>query len=280
MIKLEPKDIGGIVDESFRICRENFVRFLAITGIPGLVAMAPSVLMWWLDYYNVISFDWGAYIFYIRTFDIGGPRIGELLFYIWSSLYLPSLGALMWVISELYLGRKVSVRESYRFLGKNFWSLTGSLFLMAVIIGSGFLLLIIPGFIFMVRFILTPWAVGLEGITPTSALARAKRLSEGNFWRMVLIGIILCIILITMTLIAQRLYYGYGRIFLETIKGEIPHRWPNWILIIAMFLAWGVTIFGSWLVITIGTVFYYDLRIRKEGFDLEMKAKELFQKEG
>lgn len=275
---LRPKNIGRILDDSFRLCRNHWVTFSLITVLPYLVAFGAYHLMWLLEYYRFISFNWGPTLINLRLFGVGLLllRAGDLAFLMWAGLvYLFPAGALIWATSEAYLGRSLKAKEAFRVGFKRYLPLLGCSFFMVAIIGSGILLLIVPGIIWALWFVLAPWAVVLENLSPVGALRRAKRLIQGHVWRVVLIGIVLGIVLIAMTSFASHLYYQGARLFLQTVRGELPGQWPVWIFAVAMFLAAPISMFISWFVLGAGTILYYDLRVRKEGFDLELRAQEL-----
>ncbi|HYV02763.1 MAG TPA: glycerophosphoryl diester phosphodiesterase membrane domain-containing protein, partial [Actinomycetota bacterium] len=134
----------------------------------------------------------------------------------------------------------------------------------------GFLLLIIPGVIAAIRFTFGTTVVVIEGARGTKALRRSWRLAKGSFWRIlgtlllaaILAAVVTGIVTIPTTLIAN----GTGSPFtVEDASG------------------WPIRAVGSTIASVIVTPFtalvrvllYFDMRIRKEGFDIAVMAHDL-----
>ncbi len=97
------------------------------------------------------------------------------------------------------------------------------------------------------------WQVALlQGIGPRDALSRSSDLVKGNWWRVV--GI-----LFVVGIIAGAISWILGLILgLIPVVGEI----------IGIILITPIAIIGA-------TLLYYDLRVRREGYNLEKMASEL-----
>ena len=138
------------------------------------------------------------------------------------------------------------------------------MFLSGLIIMGGFLALIIPGIYLMCRIPLATAAAMIEDIGPGDAIGRSFFLTKDFAGRSALIY-----------LLAVSLQYGVGLMFqmpflvLTAVTAKQSH----------LMLLWTVLgqvggLLGGILVAPVHTIgfalFYYDLRVRKEAFDLQM----------
>lgn len=219
-------------------------------------------------------------------------------------------GALAKAISHAYLGRPTTILGAYGFGLRRFLALIGAsllIFLMAIglvalfggcMIGGAIvigrvaevgrspggailfgilamlavLVLMIPvALFFFIRFILSTQAIVLEGLGPVAGLARSWRLIGSSFWRA--LGIFILVIVLSMLMSslpsALMLFFlnlGSGGALGD---GEIIRNQALGALMSQLGL-----IISLPLLFSIYTLLYYDLRIRKEGYDLELMAQQ------
>jgi hypothetical protein len=104
--------------------------------------------------------------------------------------------------------------------------------------------------------------VVLERLSPVAALRRSMRLTHGSFWRIVLfyfvIGLVSGILSDTLTLLTG------------LVAGAAPLSTRTAIEVLAGGV---VQIFTSPFILILLTLLYYDIRIRREAFDIEMLAQ-------
>lgn len=111
---------------------------------------------------------------------------------------------------------------------------------------------------FFGAYFAVPATVVLEGLGVIAGLKRSSALSKGHKWKVYgALGIPLVIFQLLQLVIT-----------LVTRGLPIP-------AVLAFVMEQGVTIVGYPIIAVIATLLYYDARIRKEGFDLEMMAAEL-----
>jgi uncharacterized membrane protein len=143
--------------------------------------------------------------------------------------------------------------------------------LMAVVIGLGLLLIVFPGVILAVGLAVAIPAVVIEsGQSASGALSRSWELTRGSRWRIFGLGITLFVLLyipvvaiggVMAMLIPSGATAGFGATSTATI--------------VALAIGGVVQLFIYPLFYCVLTVTYYDLRVRKEGFDLELLASSL-----
>jgi hypothetical protein len=123
--------------------------------------------------------------------------------------------------------------------------------------------LIVPGVIVLVRYLFGSTVLVVEGRKGTKALGRSWRLAKGHFWKVfgtyILAGIMAAIVASILRLPGDALFSAVG-----------PAGWP--------FAAIGLSlaaILTTPFTTLITVLLYFDLRIRKEAFDLEIMAREM-----
>lgn len=266
-IQFEPMSVGGILDTAFRLYRAKFARFLAITAIIQVpLQLLLIVLMAILMQVAVESQEPGAeepaqaYLIALGLMTIP---------YVLLSMIAQQLtsAALLKGVSETYLGRDVSVGEAYRFVLPKLWTLIAAALLVGLVTGLGYMLCIVPGVIFSLWYALTTPAIVVENLRATSGMSRSKSLASGNLGKIFLV-------LFVIVLISMALSYAF------TSAGGLAAGFlladnPKALLLVRQF----IQIIPQLLVMPLSAaatvLIYYDLRIRKEGFDLEMLAQRL-----
>lgn len=110
---------------------------------------------------------------------LGGAIIvvGLLLFL--AATYLTS-GAFVYAMKD-----GSGVKESFKFILKNFWSFIWIMILMMLVIIPGFVALIIPGLILSIFLSFAMFAFMDEGYKGSAALIRSKEYVKGYFWPIV-----------------------------------------------------------------------------------------------
>jgi uncharacterized membrane protein len=163
------------------------------------------------------------------------------------------------VISETVLGREpelgASVRLGLRRMGRLF--IAG--LAMYILVFLGFVALFIPGVIIACGYSVVVQVVVLEDLaSPTDALGRSWALTKG--YKGKAFGLALALIAIfSVPFIAGGMVAAFVPA-LETVIG-----------VAAQVLSFVVTP----LFACVFTLFYYDLRVRQEGFDLDHLSREL-----
>jgi len=249
---LRPLTAGEILDTSFSLYRRHFPALatvaLVCTGLPLI----------------------------LRLFlEAGGGMLGNLTLAFLYGLSLVVLnliatGATVFIVSESYLGRPISAREALSRATPYIGRILVCSLLMAFVIGLGFVFLFIPGIILAVGLALAIPAVVLEPRSPSAALSRSWELTRGSRWRVFGLGLTL-LVLLYIPVIAIT---GLVAVILPQAAGE--RFGPASLSTISAIAIGGVVqMFIYPLFYCVLTVTYYDLRVRKEGFDLELLASAL-----
>lgn len=167
------------------------------------------------------------------------------------------------VSAELYLGRDLSLGRAYRDAAGKYLAVLGAVVMAFVFESVGYIFLIIPGIFLYIRLVLAPVTVILEATGPFNAIERSWRLTKGNWWRifwlLLLTSITVFIVNAIVTVIASIAAHFAG-----------PAGW----IVAGLGTSGGLIIVAPFTTIVLVLV-YFDLRIRKEGFDLAVMAERL-----
>jgi hypothetical protein len=169
-------------------------------------------------------------------------------------------GATIWVVSEGYLGRTPRLAPALRFTGRRMAQLLGASVAAGFITVLATLALVIPGLIVASGYAVVTEVAALE--RSSDALRRSWELTRGFRWKALGLWVIALALLAGLAIGAGFLAAGVEALL---GKGEALST-----VVVAL-----VSLLIYPLLSCVLTLFYYDLRVRKEGFDLEMLSQQL-----
>jgi len=259
--------VGQILDNSFRLYRQNFIKFLAIMAV--IYVPLALIQMGLLQ----VSGSQES----IRTASQNEPDPATLIggmVNLFVTIVGTTLGsaALIRSVSQSYLGKSTSIGEAYRTVLPKLLTLIGAVIMVALLVMLGFLLLIVPGIIFMLRYSLTSQSIVIEDLKAVEGMGRSKNLAAGNLGK--IFGVNFLMSLITGVIILG-IQQGGGLM----IPADTPEN-SNIVFMTERMVATVAQILVAPLGAIALILLYYDIRIRKEGFDLEMLAQGLGVEEG
>jgi len=234
---LRPRSGPELIDAAFVVFRSHYTELVAAMS----AFLVPAAVL--------------ALLF---PADLG--TLAELVFRLMS---IPAGGAAIVIASDSYIGREVSVGRAVRAATSRWLSLWGAGIMQGLIAFVGFLLLIIPGFIFFAWAFAMPQIVMLEGSGASESFTRSRELARGNVLR--ILGTIGLTTLVVFILVAA-LGLVIGAVGGMAVSGQ--SRLVDAASNVIFILVYPV-------VPVVSTLLYYDQRIRKEGFDLELLAQSL-----
>ena len=288
-IQIYPMGIGEILDRSFHMLRNNFWLLFLIILIPQAV-------------YFLVSQGLGL-VFHgggmVPSAAAMGARFGATAFFsaiVSVIIQFWAQGALIHAVSKTYLGHSASVWGSFVAMRSRLGRLIGTMLLMGFAIGvvavifiaigailamiSGALTFILAlagivlGVYLFLGWLVVDKVVVLEGTGWISALRRSRELmtarTEPGFWKNTMTKALLILVLgFLIGLGFQLLFQVPGALLGVLAKGNVVVVTVLHILnIAATSLA---TVYTAVALI----IYYYDIRVRKEGFDLKMMAEKL-----
>ena len=167
-------------------------------------------------------------------------------------------GALTYLVGKACVGETVGVLESYRWALRRAMPLLGTAAVVAFACVFGFFLFVVPAVIaFLVSFAAVP-AVMLEDRGVRDGLARSYALATGSMGRVAAVRLLVFLVLLAC--------YAVG----YSVAGSLTQD-PNAHLLLAQV---PTLVAGPVDAISM-VLLYFDLRVRREGLDLERMASEL-----
>jgi hypothetical protein len=248
---LRPLSVGEILDTSFQVYRRHFSALATIVlvcnGLPILLQV------------------------YTRSGGGGSWALTLLYIVLVVVLGLIATGASVFVVSESYLGRAITAREALARAGPYVGPLIVASLLVGLLVMVGFILLVIPGMIILCGLALTVPAVVVESASPLDAMGRSWTLTRG--YRLRMFGLfVLIFLLILVPYIAVMGAFGIASAMFAATGAK---GMGAGIILAGTVVAAVVQLLLSPLYQAALVVAYYDLRVRKEGFDLEVLASAL-----
>jgi hypothetical protein len=176
-------------------------------------------------------------------------------------------GACYRAIASAYLGERTGWRESLSYALRHIHSLLWVTFLSGLIGIVGLVLCIVPGVYFWVAFSLAVPVLLTEDVRGRRALGRSRELVRGYWWRVfaiILLGYILSGIL-------------SGAISAVVVGVSTVQAGQASLLGIVVSIVAGTVskLLTVPFVAAFVTVLYFDLRVRKEAFDLQLLAQRI-----
>ena len=264
---LRPLSLGEILDRTFSLYRRHFILFIGITGLPHLLILGLNLGQVLLMKMPDVTKPPFATQLQARgtgglmAFGIVGLLVGVVVYML---AYLFSQGGTIYAVSELYLGRTTTIGASLRRVWGQLANLFGVSLLNGLAVMGAAILLLIPGIYVACRLITCVPAALLENLGPRESLERSFRLTKNNAGRAFLIYLLYFVLLYVTALLFMT---PFGVLVAVYPKDPGMLRLSMALVQVGSFLA-GILV-GPFLLIAT-SIFYYDLRVRKEAFDLQL----------
>ena len=260
-----------VLDESFRIYRANFP---VLAGLAVLLAIPVLVIQLASGSIDILSAAYGSIVSGTSTpasaAAFGNPFVSllqypvslALLPFIYCSLYAATVG--------IVLGNPVTMVSALRTVLRRYWALWA----MAFLYGLAAVALCLPpvGIWLLTKLSLMFPAIFTEQAPLGGAIERSWRLTDGAFWRAF-------VLLLLSYLLINILASSLGGVFAGAAL-----LFPGLPVQIRIILTVAVAQIMVKLVEPIYTIavtlLYFDLRVRREAFDLEVMAYQLGPAQG
>ena len=256
---IPPKRLGEILTAAFNIYKANasqLILIVAVVVVPlSLISAVFSGVVFAPDKVRVTNLG-GEVVFDYAGRGLGvallAGAIGALIAVLISAVLQ---AAILRAAAQATIGDPVDVEASYRYGLKRLWSVILVSILVGLVVAVGFILLVIPGIIFLVFLSVSIPVLIVEGRRGTEAMGRSWNLVKGNFWHA--FGVI----------VVAALIVGIISGIIGAIGG---HNWAvRWIFTsIAQILT---VPFAS----LVSVLLYLDLRARSESLSADTLRQEL-----
>jgi len=261
---LRPMGLMEIIDQTFRLYRANFWLFFAIAAVLyvplGMLQQVPNLLMSGMIGTGMEPDSLEAFL---PLFGVLFVLVAVLLI-----VWLVVTAALTKAVSDRYMGEPATVGGAYLHVAKRIFPLGVTFLISGVLIYLGSILMLVPGlilFFWVVPFVVQVIVIEDKGYF--AAMWRSKFLVGQGVWAEWLV-------LFIMIGIIQYLIQLVGMVPLFVLRATAgPQSSVAWI---AGGVIAGIAQAAALPIIIVACILlYYDSRIRKEGFDLEVLAREL-----
>ena len=300
-VPLRPSTLGEILDRTAQLYRENFVLFAGIAAVYAGLLLGLNLAEIGLD--STLA---GLHMVRAeRLLAAVSILLSVLAAFISAGL---AIAANNRAVGWLSLGRAATIRDAYAAIlpraGRYLWLLTATAFVvwtpMALVyggylgfalsyahvvqpftagnvparvgsmagfaIGTGiFLLLVIPAAIWAammtLRYALAVPASVMEGLKAREAMRRSAELGHGARGRIFVLGLLAVAIQMGLVLLTQSAF----------VVLQVQHHGalPAWLRAVQQVMAFFTNAFVGPIYATGLTLFYFDQRVRKEGYDIE-----------
>ena len=278
--RLRPLGVGDIFDEGFDLYKRNFVFLLLATAavvVPLdilLALLTPRLMPSVFDLFSLTSSQSDAFWVWVVS-----SLVKTILFL---PLYLVAVAPVVLAASARYLDQETTLGASLRLCLRRLPGLLLAALLTGIVLALGLALCGILWLFAATQLLFLLQAMLVEGQGPIGAMRRSGALIGGYGFRvfgcLLLLGLVLFVIGLGLRLPLAYLVdgilniapgaaslYGGGTGGVETAQQQV-----------VILISSGLThLFLIPFIVCVITVLYYDLRIRKEGADIEMLALEL-----
>jgi hypothetical protein len=264
---LRPLRVGEILDGGIKIYRGNARTLMGLTTVVVVPfqLLSAIVLLSTVEYSSEIP----------RGFRVGTTNPGQHATSVGAQAILTITGALVGLlttaacvkaVSDAYVDQPSDARTSLRFALRRIFSLLWLEILMFVLLVLAFIALIIPGIWLYASWSVATPALLIEGKRGWGALKRSFTLVRHRWWATAAVILL-------------------ANILVSIISGAIAG------VLVALALAGNTSVTVAVVVVSVAsaiasvltrpfqaavtTVLYYDLRIRREGYDVQLLAEQL-----
>jgi hypothetical protein len=274
-LDLRPLSVGEILDRTFSLYRRNFLLFVGISAIPHLLVLA-------MQFVQIALTSAAKVVAPVPTTEFQGASAGFIIagvagaillvivgIIVYFVAYLFSQGGTVYAVSELYLGRTTTIGQSLSRMRGELLSLFGVVFLNGLVTILCFLLLVIPGIYMTCRLCVCIPAALLENLGPRESLERSFGLTKDNAGRAFLIFLLYVVVLYAALFLFD---IPFGVAMQSAAKDPAMLRVWTALMQVGNFVA---TVLVTPIFTIATSIFYFDLRVRKEAFDLQLMMNPL-----
>ena len=285
---LRPLSTGEVLDRTFQLYRARFALFAGLAMLPAAVNVTTQALRLWYSAQQTVHVHTGVNLYKVQGISVALALVSSILSLL---LYGITQAATTWAVSAVYLGEPASIKNAYKIAATHWFRYTlivlrqiwAGFWLPVILISTGAGLQVArrgsasanltAGLLYIVAFFTLIYAVWayirvslavpaavVESLQVRASIRRSKQLLADRKVRILLLFVFLFAI-----------YLVIGAIQAPLAFFAIRARGAEAFLTHAISL--GIGFLASTLVAPIGAIavclFYFDERVRREGFDIE-----------
>src|SRR6202521_4274807 len=263
---LRPMSLGELLDRSFFLYRKHFALFVGIIALPHLVLLAFQLIGVAINRGTTTAFTATGLVWLFAT----------LVLYLGASA--ASQGATVVAVSKVHLGTDTSISEAFAGIKGRILYLALIMIGVGIGVGIGFVLLIVPGIILALMWALTIPVAVLEDKGLRDSTSRSSELTKGSRGRIFMIYFLFLVLTYIVYILWEIPILAAAGLFAH---GQRPMTalpiWSQIAIPVGTFLS--QCLVGPLLTIALSLV-YYDQRVRKEAFDLQLMMSTIDSTQG
>ena len=264
---LKPRNVWEITDDAFDLYRERFALLASISA----VVFAPTLLL-----YNIVAagifghigqitdsptYAWGAY----RDLAWSLPLMGMA--------YTIQIGATAIAVRDILTGETTTLGSAYKRLFKKFFPILLAAIMVGLITLVSFCFIIGP-ILVMAWYTFVPHTLLLEDRKLLDAAKRSRDIGSNYFGKIFGLLCLMTSITYLLTLGFQGIIEMAFSILPTAPNSATPYELEATKHIVTTVSSSIITILFTPLSAIATTLLYYDLRVRREGLDIESEAEE------
>lgn len=252
---LRPLTTGELMDRTFSLYRSHLGLFIGIFALPHLAVLAFQC--------------WG-----LTGEPVGAPgaNVFQRMPWIYGALFLSrifaaiSTAATVAAVSEVNFDRPVSMIGAFSRVRRQLLGVVGLSLLIALAGYLACMFLLVPGIYLFVMWSLAIPAKVVESKGVLESMSRSSDLTQGRRWRIFVIGVLFALLAIVMNLLLQ-----WPIKFATGLSGDLTfqHVAQGWQVASLAATFMSECLVGP-LSAIVFTLLYYDERVRKEAYDLQL----------
>jgi hypothetical protein len=260
--------VGELLDDIFRIYRRHFGLLLGLSMLLSLPLLAVQILVNAdnTGFITTVLMNFGNQQA-LAGLPLPRSNLGLLLlsYPVLALVGLVTTGAMSLAAIMISLGHPATVGSVLRGLLLRAWDLL-RLFLAQLVLVPLFLCLPV-GIWIAVRWAVAVPALMAEGTGPISALGRSWDLTTRSWWRT--LGILLLVYLLQSVVSGTLSVFGYPLAIMVPFAPQVVRG------AIVLTVGTAASALSLPIVYLCVTLLYFDLRVRREGFDLDILAQQV-----
>ena len=247
---LRPLTLGELLDRTFQLYREHFVLFSGIVALPQLLILAIQLV-------GIATPSSGALT--LTAFAVSMVTLFTMFI-----VANAAQAATVVAVSKVHIDQPATITQAYTSVKGRLVTLCLITIAIGLMVGAGCLLCLVPGILLALRWaVVMPVAV-LEKADLRQAMSRSAELTDGQRGRVFLLYVLYFVLALVFASLWQ--VPVIVATALARRAGVTPAAWVPVLGAVGSFLTQCVV--APLLTIAV-SLMYYDMRIRKEGFDLE-----------
>jgi hypothetical protein len=264
--ELRPLGVGEVLDFAIKICRARYLTLMKLVAIVVIPTQVISAIIRASTSNNstvTTTVNGQVHLTSAAWTTLAGSLVAVIISGIASQLASASC---LKSLSGAYLEGEATWQDSLRFALSRVGSIVWLAFLSSLLAGLALFLFVIPGVYFWGSWLVALPVLLIENTRGRAALRRSRQLVKGRWWPVVvtyllaglLVGIVSVVFGAVLGAVVGVSHASEGvRILVDAIAGILSG------VLTTPFIA------------AVIVVLYFDLRVRKEGFDLQMLAHHL-----